>query len=95
VTHLRAFVHTGDFAIPDDVSDVRDDLCAECDEEPDRIDVLEAVPDVLEARDLAQREERRQREQRGADEEQCRLRPRAVDIAFRLDVQVTQVRILR
>jgi hypothetical protein len=95
MTHLRAFVDTRDFAIPDDVSDVRDDLCAERDEEPDWIDVLEAVPDVLEAGDLAQREERRQREQGGAEEEQGGLCPRPVDIAFRLDVQVTQVRILR
>ena len=68
---------------------------AERDQEPDRIDVLEAIPDVLEARDLAQREERRQREQGGAEEEQGGLCPRPVDIAFRLDVQVTQVRILR
>jgi hypothetical protein len=50
---------------------------------------------VLEAGDLAQREERRQREQGGAEEEERGLCPRPVDIAFRLDVQVTQVRILR
>jgi len=63
VTHLRPFVDTRDLAIADDVSDVGDDLRAECDEEPDRIDVLEAVPDVVEARDLAQREKRRERKQ--------------------------------
>ncbi|MDE3026445.1 MAG: hypothetical protein KGI93_12840 [Acidobacteriota bacterium] len=95
VLHLRALVDAGDLAVADDVAEIGDDLRAEGDEKPDRIDALEAIPDALEASDLAEREERGQGERRSRDEEDRGFSPRAVDLASRLDVQITQVRILR
>jgi hypothetical protein len=95
VVHLRSRLDARDLAVPEDVSQVRDGLGAEGDEEPDRVDVLQAIPDALEPGGLAQCEEGRQSEGRGGDEEDGGLCPRPVEFASRLDVQVTQVRILR
>ncbi len=55
---------------------------------------LEAVPDDIDPGHLAEGEERREREERGRDQEDERFGPRPVEMAVRFDVEVTQGRIL-
>ena len=95
MVHLRALFDAGDLAVAHDVPEVCNDLGPEGDDEPDRVHVLQPVPDVVEPGDLAQGEERRERQQRGGHEEDERLDLRLVDLTLGLDVQETQGRILR
>jgi hypothetical protein len=95
VVDLRPLVDPGDLAIAERVADVRDRLRPERGGEPDGVDALQPVPDLLEARDPAEREKGREREQRRADEEDDRLDPRPVDLDSSFDGVITQARILR
>jgi len=59
------------------------------------VHALQPAEDGLEAGDLAEGEERREREERGRDQEDEGFSPRPVNVVVRLDVQITQGRILR
>ena len=80
--HARPFLDPRDLAVAEHVSDVRDRLGAERDEEPDRLGRLEPGRDAVESGRPRDGEERCERDQRARDDEHERFRARPLHVAL-------------